>query len=93
MAIKTNTTQTINRTSSVLGAACEYTQKNLKALCKKAGCTDEEKIMTVAIPNIPGEKDDVLYAGLNGVNFYFMRGESVKMPECVFTQLKNCGQL
>lgn len=93
MAIKTNTTQTINRTSSVLGEACAYTQKNLKALCKKAGCTDEEKIMTVAVPVIPGNKDDVIFCGVNGVNFYFLRGETVKMPECVLTQLKNCKQL
>lgn len=93
MAIKTNTTQTINRSSSVLAAKCEATQKNLKKLCANAGCAEDEKIMTVAIPMLPGSKDDVVYAGLNGVDFYFQRGETVKMPECVYLQLKNCKQL
>lgn len=93
MAIKTNTTQTINRTSSVLGKRCEETQKNLKKLCREAGCPDDEKIVTVVIPMIPGSKDDVIFCGLNGANFYFLRGETVKMPECVYKQLKNCKQL
>lgn len=93
MAIKTNTTQTINRASSVLAEKCEATQKNLKKLCMNAGCAEDEKITSVAIPLVPGSKDDVIYAGLNGVDFYFQRGATVKMPECVYIQLKNCKQL
>lgn len=93
MAIKTNTTQTIDRSSTVLGEKCVATQKNLKQLCAKAGCPADEKIMTVGIPIDPTSKDDVLFAGLNGADFYFMRGETVKMPECVYQLLRNCKKI
>lgn len=43
------------------------------------------------IPRIPGSEDDVVFAGLNGVKFYFMRGESVDMPEPVAEILRNTG--
>jgi len=93
MAVKTNTTQSINRTSTVLGVKCEETQKNLKKLCKIAGCADDVKIETITIPQIPGSSDDVIYAGLNGADFYFLRGTTVKMPEPVRKLLQNTKHL
>lgn len=93
MAVKTNTTKTIDRSSSVLSVKCEDTQKNLKKLCKTAGCADDVKIETISIPMIPGSNDDVIFAGLNGADFYFMRGTTVKMPEPVRKILQNTKQL
>lgn len=93
MAIKTNTTKSIKKTSSVLAEKCEATQKNLKKLCKLAGMGDEVKMVKTMVPKIPGSDDDVLFAGMNGVSFYFMRGESVNMPEDLLQMLRDCGQM
>ena len=54
-----------------------------------AGCKKER----VMLPLVPGSKDDVQYIGLNGVDFYFMRGRSVEMPEPLAEILKNTGNL
>ena len=40
----------------------------------------------------PASKDDVVFAGLNGVSFYFQRGKTVEMPAAVAEILKNCGK-
>jgi hypothetical protein len=93
MAIKTNTTKSIKQTSSVLAGKCEATQKNLKKLCKDAGLGDEAKMVKTMVPRIPGSDDDVIFVGLNGVDFYFLRGESVNMPEAVMQILHNCGHI
>lgn len=93
MAIKTNTTKTIKKTSSVLAKKCEATQKNLKKLCVSAGLGEDAKIVKTMIPKIPGNDDDVQYAGLNCVDFWFMRGETVNMPEAVMQMLHDCGKL
>ena len=37
--------------------------------------------------------DDVVFAGLNGVSFYFMRGTVCEMPAAVVEILKNCGEM
>lgn len=42
------------------------------------------------IPSIPGSKDDVVFVGLNGVKFYFMRGKSQEIPEPLIQVLSNC---
>lgn len=92
MAIKTNTTKTIERTSSALAVKCEMTEKNMDKLMAQAGCAGcrKEKVL---LPLVPGSKDDVQYVGLNGVDFYFMRGRSVEMPAPLVEILKNTGNL
>ena len=92
MAVKINTTQTVEKTSSALLNKCEATKKNMKSLMAKAGCA-EGKLVKVFLPLIPGCKDDVVFVGLNGVGFYFLRGTTVQMPEAVATILKNTGNL
>lgn len=93
MAIQTNTTKSINRTSNALGKACDKTQKEIKKLMLQAGCAEDTKIEKVTLPMIPGSKDDVVYVGLNCVDFYFRRGESVQMPTPVANILRNTGKL
>ena len=50
-------------------------------------------MVATMIPRIPGSDDDVMFVGLNGVSFYFMRGESVEIPEELVELLKNTGNL
>ena len=92
MAIKTNTTKTVERTSTALENKCKETQANLLALCKRAG-VKTPKIIKVPLYLAPGDNDDVLFVGLNGVNFYFKRGQSVEMPREVFDIAINCGRI
>ena len=92
MAVKMNTTQTVEKTSSALVGKCEATQKNMAQLMRQAGI-EEGKVTKVFLPLVPGSKDDVVFAGLNGVSFYFMRGKTVQMPEAVAKILKNTGNL
>ena len=91
MAITTNTTKSMSKSSTVLGVKCEATQKNLDKMCKDAGCKGAVKKALVPIPMIPGVKDDVFFIGINGVKFYFQRGKSAQVPEPVLKQGINCG--
>ena len=92
MAIRTNTTKTIERASSALLGKCEATEKNMDKLLAQAGCAGckKEKVM---LPLIPGSKDDVVFVGLNGASFYFLRGRSVEMAEPLAEILRNTGNL
>ncbi len=92
MAVKMNTTQTVEKTSSALEAKCEATKKNMDRLMKQAGIEGGKKVK-VFLPLIPGCKDDVVFVGLNGVGFYFLRGKTAEMPENVAEILKNTGNL
>jgi len=92
MAIKMNTTQTIDRASSALAAKCEMTLKNMDKLLAQAGCAGCRK-EKVHLPLVPGSKDDVLFVGLNGVDFYFMRGRTVEMGAPLKEILQNTGNL
>ena len=92
MAVKINTTQTVEKTSSALLSKCEATKKNMKSLMAKAGCP-EGKMVKVFLPLIPGCKDDVVFVGLNGVSFYFMRGQTVEMAAPLAEILRNTGNL
>ena len=92
MAIKMNTTKTIERTSSALAAKCEMTEKNMDKLLAQAGCAGCKK-ERVLLSLVQGSKDDVQYVGLNGVDFYFMRGRSVEMPAPLAEILRNTGNL
>ena len=92
MAIKTNTTKTIERASSALHGKCEATKKNMNALLARAGCAGAKK-EKVTLPLIPGSRDDVVFVGLNGVSFYFLRGRSVEMAAPLAEILRNTGNL
>lgn len=92
MAIRTNTTKTIERASSVLAGRCEATQQNMDRLLAQAGCREEKKEQ-VMLPLVPGSRDDVVFVGLNGVSFYFMRGRSYEMAQPLAEILRNTGHL
>ena len=89
MAINTNTTATAKKASVTLGKQCEETKKNMKNLAKKLYGEAEAKIEKIVLPNIPGLKDDVIFAEVNGVKFYFQRGQTVEMPAAVAEILRN----
>ena len=91
MAITTNTTKTLSKSSTVLGVKCEATQKNLDKMLKDAGCKGAVRKILIPVPTIPGVKDDVFFIGINGVKFYFQRGKSAHVPEPVLKQGVNCG--
>ena len=92
MAIRTNTTRTIDKASSALAARCEATLKNMDKLSAQAGCSGctMEKVI---LPLAPGSSDDVQYVGLNGADFYFMRGRAVMIPAPLVEILRNTGNL
>ena len=87
-----NTTATMKKTSVMLSGKCKKTQENLKKLMADAGCADGE-VVKVSLLLAPGSRDDVVFAGLNGVSFYFQRGKTVEMPAAVAEILKNCGEM
>ena len=87
-----NTTATMKKTSAMLSGKCKKTQENLKKLMADAGCADGE-VVKVSLPLAPRSRDDVVFAGLNGVSFYFMRGMVCEMPAAVVEILKNCGEM
>ena len=87
-----NTTASMERTSTALKGKCEQTIKNMKRLMAEAGCAKYD-VIPVAIPNVPGSKDDVVFVGLNGVGFHVLRGQSVYMPAPLHEILKNAGEL
>lgn len=78
--MNTNTLKSTRKSSTVYASRIEDTKKNLKAKMAAAGCTDY-KMVKVYVPQIPGTEDDVLFIGLNGQKFYFLRGGMVDMPE------------
>lgn len=88
-----NTTSSIRYASTVLGKRCEETKKNMSALAKKVYGKTPVEMEKVYIPNIPGMKDDVLFAAVNGVKFYFMRGETVEMPKAIADVLRGSKQI
>lgn len=87
-----NTTSSIKKASTVLGAKCEATLSEMKQLMQKAG-VGEYKTVKVLIPRTFNEGDDVLFVGLNGVRFYFKRNTTVNMPEPLLEILQNTGAL
>ena len=90
MASKMNTAKTIERTSTALENKVENTRKNMKTLMRRAGCAGDPMI-DVEIP--ANGKDDVLFVGLNTVDFYFMRGAIAEMPLSVAEIAANTRQL
>ena len=88
-----NTTKTIKRASVVLGKKCEETKKNMKALAKKLYGENPAKMEKVMIPKIPGAKDEVVFAALNGNQFYFLRGHTLEIPAAIAEILRDAGQI
>ena len=88
-----NTTKSMKKASTQLEGKIQKTRDNMDALLAQAGCKGAKKVKT-RIPLSPvTPNDDVLYLGLNGVSFYFMRGTVCEMPAAVVEILKNCGEM
>ena len=92
MSVTMNTTKSMERTSTVLKGKCEQTIRDMKRMMVEAGCAQYES-EKVTIPNIPGCKDDVVFVGLNGVGFHFLRGQEVDMPAPLCEILRNTGTI
>ena len=75
-----NTTRTSKKASTMLAPKCEYTQKNMKRLMTQAGFKTYETVPTIFSRGGSTEGDDVVYMGINGVPFYFMRGVDIDLP-------------
>lgn len=86
------TTSNIKKASAVLAGKCKETEEKMKQKMQRAGCT-EYKSQRVLIPRARDEGDDVLMVGLNGEKFYFLRGQSVSMPEPLCEILVNTGNI
>ena len=87
-----NTTATMKKTSAMLSGKCRKTQDNMKKMRADAGCAGGDMVK-VSLPLAPGNRDDVVFVGLNGVSFYFMRGKVCEMPVAVMEILKSCGEM
>lgn len=88
-----NTITSMKMASSVLKDKCEATKANIKKMMTQAGVVETYKTVKVNIPMIPGDGDDVQFVGLNGVNFYFMKGTTIDMPEPLYNLLRDCGKI
>jgi hypothetical protein len=87
-----NTITTMKMASSALQDKLEATKTNIKKMMAQAG-VETYKTVKVNIPKIPGEGDDVQFVGLNGVNFHFMKGTTIDMPEPLYNLLRDCGKI
>lgn len=83
-----NTSKTINTASYAYAAELEDTRKNLKVKCQKLGI-DMKDVEKVRIPRVAGSGDDVVVVFLNGVSFYFLRGELYSLPPAIVAILEN----
>lgn len=87
-----NTITTMKMASSALQDKLEATKTNIKKMMAQAG-VETYKTVKVNIPKIPGEGDDMQFVGLNGVNFHFMKGTTIDMPEPLYNLLRDCGKI
>lgn len=87
-----NTITTMKMASSALQDKLEATKTNIKKMMARAG-VETYKTVKVNIPKIPGDGDDVQFVGLNGVNFHFMKGTTIDMPEPLYNLLHDCGKI
>ncbi len=87
-----NTITTMKMASSALQDKLEATKTNIKKMMARAG-VETYKTVKVNIPKIPGDGDDVQFVGLNGVNFHFMKGTTIDMPEPLYNLLRDCGKI
>lgn len=87
-----NTITSMKMASSALQDKLEATKTNIKKMMAQAG-VETYKTVKVNIPKFPGEGDDVQFVGLNGVNFHFMKGTTIDMPEPLYNLLRDCGKI
>ncbi len=88
-----NTTKSMKKASTQLEGKIEKTRESMDALLAQAGCKGAKKVKTRIPLNPATPNDDVLFLGLNGVNFYFKRGETVELAEPLVELMENCGEL
>ena len=86
-----NTTRSVAKASTALGDKVKYTEANMDKLLKAAEVKGNVKRIQVPIIQTPGDRDDVVFIGLNGQRFYFQRGTSVAMPEPLLKIAVSCG--
>ena len=86
-----NTTRSVAKASTVLGDKVKHTEANMDKLLKAAGIKGNVKRVQVPIIQTPGDRDDVVFIGLNGQRFYFQRGTSIAMPEPLLKIAVSCG--
>lgn len=91
MAIRTNTTKTVKLASTALGAKVEQTIKDMDTRLRAAGVKGAIRRVRVPIDRGTDAKDDVIFIGLNGQKFYFMRGMYVDMPLALLEIAVNAG--
>ena len=75
--------------AGMIAATFSAPAAKLAAQAGCSGCTMEK----VTLPLAPGSSDDVVFVGLNGADFYFMRGRQVEMPAPIAEILRNTGHL
>lgn len=88
----TTNTKNFTKASTALKGKIEKTEKDMKKKMATAGVA-EYKTVKVIVPKSVNQNDDVLTIGLNGEQFYFLRGTSVNMPEPLVEILQNTGNL
>ena len=88
-----NTTKSMKKASTQLEGKIEKTRESMDALLAQAGCKDAKKVKTRIPLNPATPNDDVLFLGLNGVSFYFKRGETVELAEPLVELMENCKEL
>lgn len=88
-----NTTKSMKKASTQLEGKIQKTRDNMDALLAQAGCKGAKKVKTRIPLSLVTPNDDVLYLGLNGVGFYFRRGETVELAEPLVELMENCKEL
>ena len=88
-----NTTKSMKKASVQLEGKIQKTRDNMDALLAQAGCKGAKKVKTRSPLSLVTPNDDVLYLGLNGVGFYFRRGETVELAEPLVELMENCKEL
>jgi len=90
--MSTTNTKNFTKASEALEGKIKKTEKEMKKKMADAG-VPEYKTVKVLVPRSINQNDDVLTIGLNGEQFYFLRGTSVNMPEPLVEILQNTGNL
>lgn len=86
--------QTINKTNTVSAAKLKRTpEADYPRLMKRAGAAKYDMMQGVYLKDDPAYKYKQVYAGLNGVDFYFVMGETANMPEPVYAILLEAGKV
>ena len=90
MAIVRNTTKSIKKVSTVYQNKIEETEKNMKSIVKKIYGVDDYKTVKCMIP-LSSPNDDVYHGSINSVEFTFLRGKMIALPEPLYNSLEARG--